>query len=206
MKDYLKYGLITVLVIVIIGVIVLINNSISSNNSKEEEYLVGKHIVEIDVKDYGKIKVELDADTAPITVTNFINLVNDKFYDGITFHRIIDGFMIQGGDPTGTGYEGSGKTIKGEFASNGVKNDISHVRGVISMARSDDMNSASSQFFIVHEDSTSLDGNYAGFGKVLEGMEVVDKIATTVQVEDGNGRVLKENQPVINSIVVVENN
>lgn len=205
MKEYLKYILSAVVVIVIIGLIVLINNSISSNNG-EEEYLVGKHIVEIDIKDYGKIKVELDADTAPITVTNFINLVNDKFYDGITFHRIIDGFMIQGGDPTGTGYSGSGKTIKGEFSSNGVKNDISHVRGVISMARSDDVNSASSQFFIVHEDSTFLDGNYAGFGKVLEGMEVIDKIATSVQVEDDNGTVLKENQPVINSIVVVENN
>ena len=101
--------------------------------------------------------LELDADTAPITVTNFINLVNDKFYDGLTFHRIMDGFMIQGGDPDHNGNGGSSKKIKGEFASNGVKNDISHVRGVISMARSNDPNSASSQFFIVQQDSTFLD-------------------------------------------------
>ena len=205
MKKYLKY----VIVVLIIIAIIVINQMINSknmDNKKDEGYLVGKHIVEIDVKDYGKIKLELDADTAPITVTNFINLVNEKFYDCITFHRIIDGFMIQGGDPEGTGYGGSSKKIKGEFKSNGIENNISHVRGVISMARSDDMNSASSQFFIVHEDSTFLDGNYAGFGKVLEGMEVVDNIATKVAVEDDNGTVAKENQPIINSIRVIENN
>ena len=205
MNKYLKY----IIVLVAIIVIVLINQMINSKDKvdlKEEAYLVGKHIVEIDVKDYGKIKVELDADTAPITVTNFINLVNEEFYDGITFHRIIDGFMIQGGDPTGTGYGGSEKTIKGEFSSNGIENNISHVRGVISMARSEDNDSASSQFFIVHEDSTYLDGNYAGFGKVIDGMEVVDQIAANTPVEDSNGTVLKENQPVINSIRVIENN
>lgn len=203
MKKMLKY----IVVILIIIVIIIFNQIVNyKNNDGKEEYLVGKHIVEIDVKDYGKIKIELDADTAPITVTNFINLVNDNFYDGITFHRIIGGFMIQGGDPTGTGYGGSSKTIKGEFKANGIENNISHVRGVISMARSNDYNSASSQFFIVHEDSTHLDGNYAGFGRVIEGIEVVDEIVEDTKIEDDNGTVLKENQPIINSIRVVDNN
>lgn len=168
------------------------------------EYLKGKVKVEIDVKDYGIIKLELDADNTPITVTNFVSLVNEKFYDGLTFHRIMNTFMIQGGDPDHNGTGGSGKEIKGEFKSNGVENKISHKRGVISMARSNEPNSASSQFFIVHEDSTFLDGNYAAFGYVTEGMEVVDKIATTIKVEDDNGTVLFENQPVINSIRVIE--
>ena len=168
------------------------------------EYLEGKYNIEIDVKDYGIIKLELDADTAPITVTNFIKLVNENFYDGLTFHRIMDGFMIQGGDPDHSGGGGSPDTITGEFASNGIENSISHTRGVISMARTDDPNSASSQFFIVHEDSTFLDGNYAAFGHVTEGIEVVDKIATSIKVEDENGTVLFENQPVINSIKVIE--
>lgn len=120
--------------------------------------LTGTHHAEITVKDYGEIDVELDADTAPITVTNFVKLVQDNFYDGLTFHRIIDGFMIQGGDPNGDGTGGANEDIKGEFTNNGVKNDISHVRGTISMARGSDPDSASSQFFIVHEDSTFLDG------------------------------------------------
>ena len=168
-----------------------------------KDLLTGKHYVEMKVKDYGTIKLELDSDVAPITVTNFINLVNSKFYDGLTFHRIIDGFMIQGGDPLGNGTGGSSKTIKGEFSENGVKNSISHVRGVISMARSSDYNSASSQFFIVQKDTTSLDGQYAAFGKVISGMDVVDKIAK-VKVEDDNGTVSKENQPVIESIRVTQ--
>lgn len=207
MKKNIKYliGLLGVVIVIIaiIGMNQIVN---SKTSNKEKEYLSGKHIVEIDVEDYGKITLELDADIAPITVTNFIDLVNDKFYDGITFHRIIEGFMIQGGDPTGTGYSGSNQKIKGEFEANGVENTISHVRGVISMARSDDYNSASSQFFIVQEDSTYLDGNYAAFGKVIEGMEVVDEIAENTKVEDSNGTVLKENQPVISSIRVIENN
>lgn len=166
------------------------------------ENVSGTVNVTIDVKDYGKIKLELDGDTAPITVTNFVNLVNDKFYDGLTFHRIIKGFMIQGGDPLGTGMGGSDQTIKGEFSANNVENNISHERGVISMARSRDMNSASSQFFIVHEDSKFLDGQYAAFGHVTEGMDVVDKIAESAKVEDDNGTVSKENQPVINTITI----
>ena len=132
----------------------------------------GKHHAKIKVKDYGTIEVELDGDTAPITVANFIKLVNEKFYDGLTFHRIMSGFMIQGGDPLGNGTGGSDETIKGEFSSNGVENNISHKRGVISMARSSDPDSASSQFFIMHQDSTYLDGEYAAFGKVTKGMKV----------------------------------
>ena len=168
------------------------------------EYLTGKINVEIEVENYGTIAVELDADEAPITVTNFVNLVEDGFYDGLTFHRIIDGFMIQGGDPNGDGSGGSSRTIKGEFSSNGVDNSIDHVRGVISMARSSLPNSASSQFFIVQEDSPHLNGEYAAFGHVTSGMEIVDAICEDVQVEDTNGTVLPENQPVITSIKVVE--
>ena len=174
------------------------------NNKEDSDMISGKINAEIIVKDYGTIKLELDADTAPITVTNFVNLVNDKFYDGLTFHRIIEGFMIQGGDPLGNGTGGSSKTIKGEFSSNGVVNNISHTRGVISMARSSAPDSASSQFFIVHKDSTFLDGQYAAFGHVTSGMDVVDKIAENAKVEDNNGTVLKENQPVIESIKIIK--
>ena len=164
----------------------------------------GKHHAKIKVKNYGTIEVELDGDTAPITVANFIKLVNEKFYDGLTFHRIISGFMIQGGDPLGNGTGGSDETIKGEFSSNGVENNISHKRGVISMARSSDPDSASSQFFIMHQDSTYLDGEYAAFGKVTKGMSVVDKICEDVTPTDGNGTVEKADQPVIESIRMVD--
>ena len=162
----------------------------------------GSNIAVIDVKDYGTITVELYPDIAPITVANFKKLINEKFYDGLTFHRIISGFMIQGGDPLGNGTGGSDENIKGEFANNGVSNNLSHTRGVISMARSQDMNSASSQFFIVHQDSTYLDGQYAAFGKVTEGIEVVDAIAANTTVQDANGTVLPADQPVINSITL----
>ncbi len=135
-------------------------------------------MVEITMENGGVIKLELYPDVAPITVENFTKLADEGFYDGLIFHRIKKGFMIQGGDPEGTGYGGSGENIKGEFLANGVKNNISHVRGVISMARSRSYNSASSQFFIVHEKSTFLDGEYAAFGRVIEGMDVVDEIAS----------------------------
>ena len=178
----------------------------SNNNDKEKEIklMSGKHYVLMTVKEYGDIKLELDADMAPITVTNFINLVNKKFYDGLTFHRIMEDFMIQGGDPDGNGTGGSDTNIKGEFTSNGVNNTISHVRGVISMARAKHPDSASSQFFIVHQDSTFLDGDYAAFGKVLEGMDVVDKIAADAVPVDNNGTILSGEQPVIEKIVVVQ--
>ncbi len=134
--------------------------------------------VQIEMSDGGKIIVELDEKSAPLTVKNFQKLVTQRFYDGLIFHRVISGFMIQGGDPQGTGMGGSKETVKGEFRANGVNNPISHERGVISMARSQFYNSASSQFFICHADAKFLDGQYAAFGKVVEGMDVVDRIAS----------------------------
>ena len=176
----------------------------SEASAGDADLLSGLHYAEIEVEDYGTISLELDADTAPITVTNFVNLAKDGFYDGLTFHRIIDGFMIQGGDPLGNGTGGSDETIKGEFSDNGVENDISHVRGTISMARSSDPDSASSQFFIVHQDSTYLDGQYAAFGHVTDGMDVVDAICEDTPVQDNNGTVAADNQPVITSITIPE--
>jgi peptidyl-prolyl cis-trans isomerase B (cyclophilin B) len=179
-------------------------SQVSLTGEYKKPYEGSADTVEIDVKDFGKITVKLDRSVAPISVQNFLTLVNEGFYDGLTFHRIISGFMIQGGDPDGNGTGGSKTTIKGEFAQNGVTNSLSHKRGVISMARSTDPDSASSQFFIVHKDSTFLDGQYAAFGEVTSGMEVVDKIAESAKVEDSNGTVLPANQPVINSIKIVE--
>ena len=176
----------------------------TADTSEDGELLTGLHHVTIDVQDYGTISLELDADTAPISVTNFINLANEGFYDGLTFHRVISGFMIQGGDPNGNGTGGSEKTIKGEFSANGIENDISHVRGVISMARANDPDSGSSQFFIVHEDSTFLDGQYAAFGHVTDGMDVVDAICEAVPVQDNNGTVAAADQPVITAVTVVD--
>ncbi len=160
--------------------------------------------VQINVKDYGTITIALDKEAAPATVENFEKLVRDGFYDGLTFHRIIDGFMIQGGDPLGNGTGGSEETIVGEFAANGHDNPISHVKGVISMARAQDPDSASSQFFITVADSTFLDGQYAAFGYVTEGMEVADQIAKDAEPTDGNGTIPAEAQPVIESMAIVE--
>ena len=158
----------------------------------------------IDIKDYGKITVALFPDDAPITVQNFVKLAKDGFYDGLTFHRIINGFMMQGGDPLGNGTGGSNENIKGEFSGNGVENKLSHTRGAISMARSQDNDSASSQFFIVQKDSTYLDGQYAAFGYLTDGMDIVDEICQKTPVSDSNGTVQKANQPVINSITIEE--
>ena len=165
---------------------------------------IGTHRAEIEIQDYGTVTVELDGDAAPITVQNFMDLANAGFYNGLTFHRIIAGFMMQGGDPNGNGTGGSENTIKGEFSSNGVKNDISHVRGTISMARSTDPDSASSQFFIVQSDSTHLDGDYAAFGHVTSGMDIVDQICKDAKPTDGNGTIAKDQQPVIESIRMVD--
>ena len=183
----------------------------SSSSSKSKNFSESNFqqtdTVEIEVANYGKIKVGLDAKAAPITVANFKKLVEDGFYDGLTFHRIIKDFMMQGGDPKGDGTGGSDKNIKGEFTENGVDNYLAHVRGAISMARSSENDSASSQFFIVHQtsanNSKSLDGKYCCFGYVLEGMDVVDKIIADANPTDNNGTIATANQPKIVSIKIV---
>lgn len=189
MKKYIKY------IVLFLLVVLLIVGLNWPGNKSNRVYAI------INVKDYGKIEVELDSDEAPITVKNFVSLVKNNFYDGLTFHRVIDGFMIQGGDPNKDGTGGSDNKIKGEFLNNGVKNSISHKRGVISMARSSENDSASSQFFIMHKDNTNLDGSYAAFGHVISGIEVVDKIVeNTSKYGDDNGLLEEKYQPIIESI------
>ena len=172
--------------------------------ANEESQGVGTHHAEIEIQDYGTITVELDGDAAPITVQNFMDLANAGFYDGLTFHRIISGFMMQGGDPNGNGTGGSENTIKGEFSANGVENPLSHPRGAISMARAQAPDSASSQFFICHADSTFLDGQYACFGYVTDGMDVVDAVCEAAQPTDDNGTISADQQPVITAIRVID--
>lgn len=160
------------------------------------------YYADIVIEDYGTVTVKLDAEAAPITVENFVKLAKDGFYDGLTFHRIIEGFMMQGGAPK----SGSPKpdTITGEFSANGHDNPLNHTRGAISMARAQDMNSASSQFFIVHEDSPHLNGQYAAFGYVVEGMEVVDAVCESAKPVDFNGSIAPDNQPVIKTVTIRE--
>lgn len=165
---------------------------------------IGIHHAEIEIKDYGTVSVELDGDMAPVTVQNFMDLANAGFYDGLTFHRIIDGFMIQGGDPNGNGTGGSDTNIVGEFAANGYENNIAHTKGVISMARAQDPDSASSQFFIMVEDAPHLDGQYAAFGHVTDGQDIVDQIAADATPLDDNGTIAAEDQPVITSIKIID--
>lgn len=160
------------------------------------------YYADIDIEDYGTITVHLDQETAPVTCANFVELAESGFYDGLTFHRIIAGFMMQGGDPLGNGTGGSENNIVGEFSSNGIDNNLSHERGVISMARSSDPNSASSQFFICHEDSDFLDGDYAAFGMVTEGLDIVDAVCAEAQPTDSNGTIPAEAQPVIKTITI----
>ena len=157
---------------------------------------------DIEIENYGTITVALDKTSAPVTVDNFINLATSGFYDGLTFHRIMEGFMMQGGDPKGDGSGGADSKIVGEFKQNGYENNISHTRGAISMARAMAYDSASSQFFIVHEDSTFLDGTYAGFGYVTEGIDIVDQICEEAVPTDNNGTIPKEAQPVIKTIII----
>lgn len=196
MKKWMKVFFVLLTVVSLVGC----SSSKTTEKTKKTKTLKGNYQVEIKIKYYGTIYAEIDADTAPITVTNFVNLCKNHFYDGLTFHRIIKDFMIQGGDPNGDGTGGSEETIKGEFSDNGVENPLKHTRGALSMARSQDNDSASSQFFIVQKTASHLDGQYAVFGYVYEGMDIVDKICDDVQVEDNNGTVAKENQPVIESI------
>lgn len=182
----------------------------STGNKGEENMYTPKaldqsltYYADIDIKDYGKITVKLDQENAPITSANFVELAQSGFYDGLTFHRIIEGFMMQGGDPKGNGTGGSENNIFGEFTANGHNNTLSHTRGVISMARATPYNSASSQFFIVHEDcEDSLDGLYAAFGYVTEGIEVVDAVCEAAKPTDRNGSIARSEQPVINSIKI----
>lgn len=160
------------------------------------------YYADIDIKDYGTVTFKLEQSSAPITCANFVDLANSGFYNGLTFHRIIEDFMMQGGDPNGNGTGGSQNTIIGEFSVNGHSNNLSHTRGAVSMARSSDYNSASSQFFIVHKDSTFLDGQYAVFGYVTDGMDIVDKICESANPTDNNGTIASKEQPVINSISI----
>ena len=160
------------------------------------------YFADIKIKGYGTVTVELDQTAAPITVANFVELAQSGFYDGLTFHRIMNGYMMQGGDPEGTGFGGAEKTIVGEFKANGYNNPLSHTRGAISMARATDFNSASSQFFIVHQDSIFLDGQYACFGYVTEGLDVVDAVCTKAEPTDDNGTIPAAAQPVIKSITI----
>lgn len=191
MKKYIKFIIfIAIITIIIIGL-----------NWKDKSEITAI----IKIKDYGNIKVKLDKSNAPITVDNFVKLSKNKFYDNLTFHRIIDGFMIQGGDPLKNGTGSSDQKIKGEFKSNGVNNLLKHKRGTISMARSSDYNSGSCQFFIMQKDNESLDDNYAAFGNVISGIEIVDKIVENVsKYGDENGLIPEEYQPIIETIEIIE--
>lgn len=174
--------------------------------SAEGNDIVASCYADISIQDYGTITVALNREAAPKTVDNFVSLAESGFYDGLTFHRIIEGFMMQGGDPNGDGMGGSDETIEGEFAKNSFNNTLSHTRGAISMARSSDYNSASSQFFIVHQDSTALDGEYAVFGYVTEGIEVVDAVCAAAEPVNGDGLIAADRQPVITSIQIRDAN
>ncbi len=195
------------IILICVSLLVVVGLFFASNMTNKGEKNKDKYkdkIGEIKVKDYGSIIVELDYENAPLTVENFVSLVEDGFYDGLTFHRIIEGFMAQGGGYEIDGSRKPAKTIKGEFKSNGVTNNISHKRGVISMARAKGSNTASSEFFITQADSLHLDGKYAAFGYVIEGMDVVDKIAKKAKPTDDNGSIEVKDRPVIEYIKVVE--
>ena len=208
MKKLLSICLAALLVLSLAGCgktsVVGITTTSKASAANEESQGVGTHHAEIEIQDYGTITVELDGDAAPITVQNFMDLANAGFYDGLTFHRIISGFMMQGGDPNGNGTGGSENTIKGEFSANGVENPLSHTRGAISMARAQAPDSASSQFFICHADSTFLDGQYACFGYVTDGMDVVDAVCEAAQPTDDNGTISADQQPVITAIRITD--
>lgn len=191
-------GIIGICIAAVVVIAVIVGISLSA--AKESKTYLAK----IEIQDYGTVTVQLDAKAAPITVENFVKLAGEGFYDGLTFHRIIEGFMMQGGDPNGNGTGGSGKNIKGEFSANGVNNTLSHTRGAVSMARSQKFDSASSQFFIVQQDSTYLDGQYAVFGYVTDGMDIVDKICTEAEPVDNNGTIPADAQPVITRITIEE--
>ena len=202
---YMKFRLIilTVLMMVLFTACGSGSNSGASGTYTPPELdAEATYYADIDIEGYGVITIQLNQEAAPVTCANFVELAESGFYDGLTFHRIIADFMIQGGDPAGNGTGGSENNIAGEFTSNGYDNSLSHKRGVISMARSSDPNSASSQFFICHEDAPHLDGDYAAFGIVTSGLDVVDKVCTDAEPSDGNGTIPAEAQPVIKSITI----
>ncbi len=208
MKNKLK--LISLMMLTVLLVAVLFSscgNGLETDTATETETetevveYIPTHYATIEIRDYGTIKLELYGNLAPITVENFVNLAKEGLYEGLTFHRIITGFMIQGGGFDVSGNEMDVPSITGEFASNGIKNPIKHVRGVISMARADAKDSASSQFFIMHEAAPHLDGDYAAFGKVISGIEVVDEICKNVP-QGNNGAVSVSNRPVIDSVTI----
>ncbi len=171
---------------------------------EKNEKLYGTHTAIMTVKDFGEVKLELYGDIAPVTVANFVRLINEGFYDGLTFHRAIEGYMLQGGDPNGDGTGNTAPRIYGEFKNNGFENTLSHTKGVLSMARSRDYNSASCQFFIMVGDETRLDGDYAAFGKVIEGMDIIESVMASIKTNDSDGLISPEKQPIIEKIVMVE--
>lgn len=197
-----KIALIIVACVVCMVIVVLVILGQRADMATMTTDYTAEYYADIVIEDYGTITVGLDSDAAPLTVENFVSLAEQGFYDGLTFHRIIEGFMMQGGDPNRDGTGGLETTIKGEFSENGVDNRLSHVRGAISMARAKAYNSGSCQFFIVQEDSTFLDGSYAAFGYVTEGMDVVDAICEAAEPTDNNGTIEANAQPVITSITV----
>ena len=204
----------SIIAVMVIGVLIVgaleIKNTMADRNLRKTASDYGitllndskAYYVDVTVEDYGKITILLDQEEAPLTAANFVSLAQSGFYDGLTFHRIMEGFMMQGGDPEGDGTGGSDKVIPGEFASNGYKNSLSHKRGTVSMARTEEPNSASSQFFIMQEDNATLDGKYAAFGQVVEGMDVVDAICAAAKPTDDNGTIPADDQPVISYVTV----
>ena len=183
------------------------DTSVGDSTGEPQEIIYAAALVtdtyaDIEIADHGTITVALAKEYAPATVENFVTLAESGFYDGLTFHRIMEDFMMQGGDPEGDGTGGSDTEIFGEFQQNGFQNPLSHTRGAVSMARAMAFNSASSQFFIVHEDSTFLDGSYAAFGYVTEGMEIVDQICEEAEPTDDNGSIARDAQPVITRITI----
>ena len=171
---------------------------------EKEAKLYGTHTAIMTVKDFGEVKIELYGDIAPVTVANFVRLIDKGFYDGLTFHRAIEGYMIQGGDPNGDGTGNSAPRIYGEFKNNRFENSLSHTRGVISMARSRDYNSASCQFFIMLGDETRLDGDYAAFGKVVEGMDVIDAVMASIKTVGTNGEIISDDKPISEKKTMLE--
>ena len=167
---------------------------------EKEEKLYGTHTAVMTIKDFGEVKIELYGDIAPVTVANFVRLIKDGFYNGLTFHRVISDYMIQGGDPNGDGSGNSAPRIYGEFKNNGFENALKHEKGVLSMARSSDYNSASCQFFIMLGDEVRLDGDYAAFGKVVEGMDIIEAVADSIKSTGANGEISADKQPIIEKI------